>query len=123
MRPILTIDAKALLFGVKRRLQMHQCGNEPLRDFPRGRDVHRGREAIVRRLAHVDVIVGMDRRFCSELAAEPLVGAVGDHLVHVHVGLSAGSGLPHHQRELIVELAVDDFLRSLDDRLGAPRVE
>ena len=65
----------------------------------------------------------MDRRFRAERAAEQLVGAVGDHLVDVHVGLGAGAGLPHDQRELIVELAVDDLLRGLDDGLGAARVE
>ena len=65
----------------------------------------------------------MDRRFRAERAAEPLVGAVGDHLVDVHVGLGAGAGLPDDQRELIVEPAVDDLLRRLDDGLGAARVE
>ena len=36
----------------------------------RRRDVHRGRERVVRRLAHVDVIVGMNRLLGAELAAE-----------------------------------------------------
>ena len=57
-------------------------------------------KAVVRRLAHIDVIVGMDRRLGAELAAELFVGAVGDHLVDVHVGLGAGAGLPDHQREM-----------------------
>ncbi len=52
----------------------------------------------------------------AALAAEHLVGAVGDHLVEVHVGLGAGAGLPDHQREMIVELAVDHLLRGADDR-------
>ncbi len=65
----------------------------------------------------------MNRILGAELAGEQLVGAVGDHLVDVHVGLRAGAGLPHHQRELIVEFAVDDFGRRLHDRLGAPRIE
>ena len=52
----------------------------------------------------------MHRRLGAELAAEHLVGAVGDHLVDVHVGLGAGAGLPDHQREMIVELAVDHLL-------------
>ena len=56
-------------------------------------------------------------------AAEHLDGAVGDHLVGVHVGLRAGAGLPDDQREMVVELAVDDFLRRLDDRLAELRVE
>ena len=94
-----------------------------MHDFLRRRDMHRGRESVVRRLAHIDVIVGMNRILGAELAGEQFVGAVGDHLVDVHVGLRAGAGLPNHQRELIVELAVDDFGRRLHDRLGAPRIE
>ena len=114
---------ECLGLGVERGLQMLQRRNEPLGDLLRRRDMHRGREAVVGRLAHVDMIVGMDRRFRTELAAEPFVGAVGDHLVHVHVGLGAGSGLPDDQRKLLVEFAVDDFLRGLDDRFSAPRIE
>ncbi len=102
---------------------MRQRRIEQPRDLLGRGDVHRGREAVVRRLAHVDVIVRMHRRFRAELAAEHLVGAVGDHLVDVHVGLGAGAGLPDHQREMIVELAVDHLLRGLDDGARAPRVE
>jgi NADPH:quinone reductase-like Zn-dependent oxidoreductase len=39
-----------------------------------------------------------------------LDGAVGDDLVGVHVGLGAAAGLPHHQREVVVELAGDDLV-------------
>ena len=88
-----------------------------------GRDMHRGRERIVRRLAHVDVIVGMNRLLGAEFAAEHLVGAVGDHLVEVHVGLGAGAGLPDHQRKMIVELALDHLARGAGDGAGAARVE
>ena len=44
--------------GVERR-------KEPLGDRARGGDVHRGREAVVGRLALVDMIVGVDRRFAA----------------------------------------------------------
>ena len=75
------------------------------------RDVHRGREGVVRGLAAVDVVVGVDRRLAAERRAQDLVGAVRDHLVGVHVGLGAGAGLPDHQREVLGELAVDHLLR------------
>ena len=119
------LDDGTEFFGLRlqRGLQMCQRRQQPLRDFFRRRDMHRGREAVVRRLAHIDVIVGMDRRFLAALAAEHFVGAVGDHLVDVHVGLGAGAGLPHRQREMIVELAVDDLLRRLHDGLCAARIE
>ena len=65
----------------------------------------------------------MNRLLGAELAAEQFVGAVGDHLVEVHVGLRAGAGLPDHQREMIVELAVDHLARGADDGAGAALVE
>ena len=72
-------------------------------DAHRGGDVHRGRERVVRRLAHIDVIVGVNRLFGSEFAAQHFAGAIGDHLVEIHVGLGAGAGLPDHQRKMLVE--------------------
>ncbi len=65
----------------------------------------------------------MNRLLGAELAAEQFVGAVRDHLVEIHVGLRAGSGLPHHQREMIVELAVDHLARGADDGAGAAAIE
>ena len=108
---------------VQRRTQVLQRRQQAMGDFLRGGDVHGGREAVVRRLAQVDLIVGMDRRFRTQLGAELFVGAIGDHLVDVHVGLGAGAGLPDDERKLIVEFAVDDLLRGCHDRFGASRVE
>jgi hypothetical protein len=50
--------------------------------------------------------------------ARELDRAVRDHLVGVHVGLRAGSGLEHDQRELGDELPVDDLLRGADDQVA-----
>ena len=102
---------------------MGERGIEQIRDLKRGGDMHGGREAIVRRLAQIDMIVGMNRRFRAARRAQHLVRAVGDHLVDIHVGLGAGAGLPDHEREMLVELAVDHLLRGGDDRLGAARIE
>ena len=99
------------LGGERARADAASAGSERDGDLARGRDVHGGRKGVVRRLAHVDVVVRMHRRLGAELAAEQLVGAVGDDLVDVHVGLGAGAGLPDHQREMVVELAVDDLVR------------
>ena len=46
---------------VERVPQLLQGGEEPVLDLLGGGDVHGRREGVVRRLAHVDVIVGMDR--------------------------------------------------------------
>src|SRR5258708_4233015 len=42
--------------------------------------------------------------------AEELARAVGQHLVHVHVGLGARARLPHHQWKLAVVLAGDHLV-------------
>jgi hypothetical protein len=99
-------------------VQMGQPRQQAVFDLERGGDMHGGREGVVGRLAAVDVVVGVNRRLVAALATENFVGAVGDDLVGVHVGLRAGAGLPHHQRKIIVEFTVDDFLRRLIDRLG-----
>src|SRR5258705_4493060 len=65
----------------------------------------------------------MNWLFGAELAAKQFVGAVGDHLIEVHVALRAGAGLPDHQRKMIVELAVDHLARGAGDGAGAALVE
>ncbi len=91
VRPILTIFANSFSFLRSARQQLAEGGDEIGGDAACGRDVHRGRERVVRRLAHVDVIVGMHRLLGAELAAEQLIGAVGDDLVEVHVALACPS--------------------------------
>ncbi len=112
-----------LALALKRRVQMRQRRQQALGDLGCGCDMHRGRKAVVRRLAHIDVVVGMHRRIGARLAAEHFVGARRNHFVHVHVGLGAGPGLPHDQRKVVVELAVDHFLGGAHDRPGAAGVE
>ena len=82
-----------------------------------GGDVHGGGEGVVGGLGLVDVVVGMDRVLGAQGAAGFFDGAVADHLVDVHVGLGAGAGLPDDEREVIVELAGDDFIAGGDDQL------
>ncbi|KAI1693803.1 hypothetical protein DdX_20443 [Ditylenchus destructor] len=101
--------------GGERSGQLLQRRQQQIARRQHRRDVQRGREAVVGRLAHIDVIVGMDRRLapaCPQL----LVGIAGDHFVDVHVGLGARSGLPDHQWKLIVELPRHDRLRRVFDR-------
>ncbi len=87
----------------------------------RGGDMHRARKRIVRRLSEIDVVVGMDRRLVAATSAEPFVGEVGDHLVHIHVGLGARAGLPDLEREFVVAPARRDFRRRGGDRLRERR--
>src|SRR5271156_6645087 len=59
----------------------------------------------------------MDGLLAAHFAAGHFYGAIGDHLVDVHVGLGAAAGLPDAQWEMIVELAGDDLVGGLGDEL------
>ena len=75
------------------------------------RDVDRGRDDVVRGLAVVDVVVRMD--MCRVRC--PAVCQRRDHLVRVHVGGRARSGLVDVQGEVVVPPAFGDFPRSGGD--------
>jgi hypothetical protein len=74
-----------------------------------GGDLQRRREGIVGRLVEVDVIVGVDAEVLAAPAAEQLLGAVGDHLVDVHVERGAGAALQRVDDDLGQQRAVLDL--------------
>ena len=100
----------------KARLQLPQSRQEILGQCAGRRDMHRGREGIVRGLAEIDMIVGMDRRHPAPRRSKAFVGAIGDHLVDVHVRLGARTGLPDFQGKMIVKPPGDDLVGRRDDR-------
>jgi hypothetical protein len=77
--------------------------------------VNRRRDHVVRRLAHVHVVVRV-HQLRADLAAQDLRRAVRDHLVRVHVGRGARAGLEDVDHELVVVLAVGDLAGRLLDR-------
>ena len=64
------------------------------------------------------MVVGVDGPVAPLGTAQKLVGAVGDHLVGVHVGRGAGPGLEHVYDKLIVPDVIGDLLCRLTDRFG-----
>ena len=104
-------------------MHLPERGEQPLVNRSSRGDMHGRREAVVRRLALVHVVVRVDRLLAAAIATKDLVGAAGDHLIGVHVRLRARPGLPDDQRELAVEIAAGDFGGGLLDRLGKLRVE
>jgi hypothetical protein len=74
----------------------------------------------VGKVSFVDVVVGVDRRLAADGGTRELDGAVGDHLVDVHVRLRAGAGLPDIERKLAVELALDHLVADAGDEIGHP---
>lgn len=87
-------------------------GEELTLELEDGGNVHDGGEGVVGRGAAVDVVVRVDGRLAANLATEELNGTVGDDLVGVHVGLSAGAGLPDDEGEVVDEPAVGHLLGS-----------
>ena len=108
---------------VDRIMQGSDRGNQALLHVDRRRDVHRRRKRVVRRLRHVDVIVGVNRRLAPERRARKLAAAIGDHLVDVHVELGAAARHPHMQRKHVMMLAGEDFVAGLHDQLVTLIVE
>ena len=64
------------------------------------------------------MVVGVHGLVGGQAGAGDFVGAVGQHLVHVHVRLCARAGLPHHQRELAMELACQHIIGGLHNQSG-----
>ena len=101
----------------RQRLRVRQ---QALLQFQHRGNVHRGREGVVRRLAHIDVVVRMHGRLAADLPPEQLDGPVRQHLVDVHVRLCAGTGLPDIERKMLVQLARDRLVGGAHDRVGLP---
>ena len=123
VRPILTMSFHSCDFARNRVAQRGHRGNEALFHVDGRGDAHGRRKRVVRRLRHVDVIVGMNRRVAAERRAGELAAAVGDHFVDVHVELRAAARHPDVQRKHVVMLAGEDFVAGLDDQLVALIVE
>ena len=118
VRPILMMLLHELRLLVERLVQVLQRREQVVVDLLGAGDVHGRRIGVVRRLAHIDMVVGMHRLLRAHHAAQHFDGAVGDHLIGIHVRLGAGTGLPDGQGEMVVELAVDHFLGGGDDGLA-----
>ena len=81
-----------------------------------GRQLQRRRIDVVGRLAHVHVLVRVQVLVFAALVTEQFEGAVGDHLVGVHVRRGAGAALDDVHDEFIVILAGDDLVARGGDR-------
>ena len=59
------------------------------------------------------MVIRMNWLLAAHLSAQNLNCSVRDDLVGVHVGLSAGTGLPDDEGEVVKELPGDDFIGGL----------
>jgi hypothetical protein len=96
---------------------------EQSRQRQQDRETRRRREDVVCRLAHVDVVVRVDARVLAQGRTQDLGGAVGEHLVRVHVVRRAGARLVDVHDELVAQPAGEDLVSRLDDRGGDVAVQ
>ena len=81
-----------------------------------GGNVHGRGKSVIRRLRHIDVVVGMDRILRPKHAPGQLDGAIGDDFVGIHIGLRAAARLPNAQGKFVIQRAGDDFITGLKDQ-------
>ena len=126
---ILELGASHLDYGIEFHAFGAQGGNQLLEGclqfavHPDEGVTEGGGIGVVGTLGAVHVVVGGAVLVLALLVTEKFEGAVGDDFVGVHVHGSAGTSLHHVHRELVVELAFGNFLRSLADSISDFRVE
>jgi len=106
---------KRLRFGEERRAQRFDARKQGGPYFGRQGDVHRRGKRVIRALPEVDVVVGMNGLFGADSSAGHFDGAVGDDFVGIHVCLGTAAGLPNGKWKMVVEFALDDFVRGGHD--------
>ena len=113
MRPDFTTSSNSSAFRSSDDREGVEGGKQVVRRLAERGQVHGRGEDVVRRLAHVHVVVRVD----------VVAGQRRDHLVRVHVRRRARAGLEDVDRELVVELARGDAVGGGGDPLGLVGVE
>ena len=81
-------------------------------------NVHRGRECVIRALAHIYVVIRVNRFFRPHFTAHHFNSAVRDYFIGIHVALCARACLKDNKREMLYQCPFDDFFRRGDDVLS-----
>ena len=76
-------------------------------------DMYGGGISVVGGLRAVHMVIGGAELVFASLVAHDFEGAVGNHLVGIHIGCSSGTALNHIDRELVQMLAVHNLAASL----------
>jgi hypothetical protein len=103
---------------VRQALGEPACGVLQPRHHGQQCEPRRGREYVIRRLSHVDVVVRVHARVFAAPSAEQFGRAVGEHLVRVHVVRRSGACLVNVDEELIAEAACQDLVGGAYDSVG-----
>ena len=115
MRPARLQDVRELVRFVRQAFGEDVGVRAEQRGAEQQRQARRRRKHVVRRLAHVHVVVRMHASVRASRLAEDLAGAIRQHLVRVHVVRRAGARLVYVDDELIAESAAQDFIGGVED--------
>ncbi len=104
-------------FGLQGSAQILQHSQQFIQP-PKAAQPQCGGNHIVGGLRHVDVVIGMDS-VLAQLPTQDLSGPVGDDFVDIHIVTGAGARLEGIHDKLIIPFAIDHFLGSFQDGVGA----
>ena len=102
---------------------MLQCRHQIVPDRFSDGDMDCCRDHIVLGLAHIHMIIGVDRFPETDRLSHNLTHAIRDHLVGVHVRACARTGLEDVDRKVAVQFSFYYLLRGLNDETAALLVE
>ena len=91
-------------FGFQNPVQVLQGHQQIALDRFQSGQVHGGGNHVVAGLPHVDVVVGMHGMAIADFPAQEFVGAIGKHLIGVHVGGGSRTGLEDVHHKLVIQL-------------------
>ncbi len=103
--------------GSQSQLQPFQYFQQRVEHLQR-RQPDGGRDDIIGRLGHVDVVVGVQHAEIAPLLPQQLQGAVGQHFVDIHIVRSSGPGLKRINNKLVGQLAGQRFVGRCDDGIA-----
>ncbi|EEQ39392.1 conserved hypothetical protein [Clavispora lusitaniae ATCC 42720] len=112
-----------LSLAVQRVTQSLQLRKQSVVDFSDSRNVHNGREGVVRRSRHVTVVIWVHWFLGAQFTAQDLNGSVGDNLISVHVTSGTRTGLEHNQWKVVVQFTFGNFGGCLLDGTSDLRVQ
>ena len=95
--------SKLLRFACQGVTQFLHRRDKQIDNLTRRRYPNRGGKAVIGRLGMVDIVIGMNRLIATFALTDKFIGTVGNHFIHVHVGLGARACLPNHQRKLVTQ--------------------
>ena len=105
-------------FLVKCISQFFQSRQSIFHHFRVSCDVHCCWISIVGRLRFVHIVIRVHQSFLAKISTVQNVRSVGNHFIHIHIGLRTRTRLPDDKRKLIVQFSFKDFITNFPDQVS-----